>query len=420
MMTTGTLAVIIYIAIFTQLAGLLLLALYRYRRRSAAVNISPTQQTHTSITQAPAPGPAWQGFREFIIQRRIIEDTNHDVCSFYLVPVDGNPLPSYRPGQFLTFTLPIEDPQSHETKNIIRCYSLSDSPAPDHYRVSIKRIPAPPAHPELPAGLSSSFFHDQLHVGSRLLIRAPAGQFHLMDDEPLPVVLVAGGIGITPMLSILNTMLQAKSEREIWLYYGIRNGKEQIMKQHLAALASKHDNFHLHLCYSDPDSNDIEGVDFQHRGQINIPLLRSTLKFMRYQFYVCGPKPMMESIVPGLEEWGVKHEDIYYESFGPATLIRHTTPVPGVEKKTSESITITFSKSGKQLHWDPNAGSLLEFAESQGIEVTSGCRAGSCGSCQTRLEAGNIEYKQQPDADIESGYCLLCISTPSSDLTLAA
>jgi ferredoxin-NADP reductase len=279
-------------------------------------------------------------------------------------------------------------------------------------------MPPPADEPEAPPGLSSIFFHDHVVAGSRLMVKAPAGHFHLMEDEPLPTVLIAGGIGITPMLSILNTVLEHGLKREVWLYYGVRNGAEHIMKSHLQALAKTHQNFHLHVCYSAPGEGDVEHVDYRHHGRVDIALLRSTLRLMRYQFYVCGPRPMMESLVPGLEEWGVSRDDIYYESFGPATLVRH-------EKKTAEAVgaepmSITFSLSGKSVRWDPAADSLLGFAEANGIEVASGCRAGSCGTCQTALLSGEVEYSQRPDADVEAGHCLLCITTPKGDLTLDA
>lgn len=424
-MTTGTLALIILAAILAQVAIVMLAGFYRRNRQfhdldksvDEVETLSRSSKPTLAATESPNANLAWDGFKEFIVQRREIEDSNNAVCSFYLAPSDGKPLPVFRPGQFLTFKLPIRNPDTSELKFVVRCYSLSDAPHPDHYRVSIKRILAPVNQPNVPAGVSSNFFHDHVKEGSRLLVKAPSGYFHLMDEEPLPIVLIGGGIGITPMLSILNTMLETGIKREVWLYYAVYNGAEHIMKQHLQTLASTHDNFHLHVCYSAPNENDVEGVDYQHNGLVSIALLRATLKLMRYQFYVCGPKPMMESLIPGLQDWGVASDDIYYESFGPASLIKHnktavTTP--------TQPITVNFSRSGKSILWDPAADSLLDFAEANNIEIESGCRAGSCGSCQTAMSAGEVNYNQQADADVQPGHCLLCISTPKCDLTLDA
>ena len=428
-MTVGMLALIIVAVLLTQVSVVALVGLYRRKRQYREMDVrasepqalSGSQELVPSSADRPrSPAASWEGFREFWVQRREVEDGNRSICSFYLVPIDGQPLPSFRPGQFLTFRLPIEDPVTHQPKTVVRCYSLSDRPQPDYYRVSIKRVPAPADRPEASPGLSSNFFHDHVQKGTTLMVKAPSGHFHLMEDKPLPVVLIGGGIGITPMLSILNTLLENGSTREVWLYYGVRNGAEQIMKEHLQSLAKAHANFHLHLCYSNPSDNEVADVDYQHNGRVDIPLLRATLKLMRYQFYVCGPKPMMESLVPGLEEWGVDTDDIHYESFGPASLVKHEKPKTRPEGISARTITVTFSKTGTRVPWNPDAGSLLELAEAQGIEVESGCRAGSCGCCQTTLETGEIEYSQQPDADVEPGRCLLCISTPKGDLTLAA
>lgn len=420
-MTTGTLALIILIAILAQAGVAALIALRRRRRQfrklegrsseSSAHSAAPASMPPTSSTEA------WTGFREFSVQRREFEDRGRSVCSFYLVPCNGEPLPPFKPGQFLTFRLAVRNLAKAEPNSVVRCYSLSDAPRSDYYRISIKRVPPPPGHPDLPPGVSSGFFHDHVREGDRLMVKAPSGHFHLVEDEPLPIVLIAGGIGITPMLSILNTVLERGTEREIWLYYGVQNGREHVMKEHLQTLAGRHDNFHLHVCYSAPDESDIEGTDYDHPGRVDVPLLRNTLKLARYQFYVCGPKPMMESLVPALEQWGVDSGDIHYESFGPATLVKREKPA---RTASATPISLTFSRSGKTLSWDPSADSLLEFAEANAIEVESGCRAGSCGTCQTVLTAGEVNYSQQPDADIEPGHCLLCIATPKCDLVLDA
>lgn len=139
-------------------------------------------------TEAPGAG-AWSGWRSFRVEARQIEDAAQSVCSYYLRPEDGLPLPAYLPGQFLTFKLTLASGDE-----IVRCYSLSDAPSTDRYRVSIKRVPG---------GRSSNHFHDYVQPGSLLQVRAPAGHFHI-DRSLAPVVLIAGGIGITPLLAMLN------------------------------------------------------------------------------------------------------------------------------------------------------------------------------------------------------------------------
>lgn len=126
---------------------------------------------------------------------------------------------------------------------------------------------------------------------------------------------------------------------------------------------------------------------------------------------------MTESIVPGLEDWGVDSKDIFYESFGPATLTQHKQSDSAQTERSEDNYLISFSQSDKQVMWDNTASSLLEFTEAQGIDVESGCRAVSC-CCQTPV-AGEVEYSQEPDAEIKSDHCLLCISKPRSNITLS-
>lgn len=234
--------------------------------------------------------------------------------------------------------------------------------------------------------------------------------------------MIGGGIGITPMLSMLNWCLAEQPGREIWLFYGVRNGRELVMKSHLEALAAAHPNFHLRLCFSDPLPEDVARHDYLHHRRVDVNLLRMQLPLKPYYFYICGPAPMLESLVPALDEWGVPDSHIHFEAFGPSSIKRKqfaTTSV-GTSQTGAEDtgIVVTFAKSGKQLTWQPAAGNLLKFAESNGIAVNFGCRAGSCGTCQTTIQTGEVVYRQPPDYDPEPGTCLLCVCAPKTSVTL--
>ncbi|MDO8925577.1 MAG: 2Fe-2S iron-sulfur cluster-binding protein [Sideroxyarcus sp.] len=362
----------------------------------------------------PALIAAWSGLRPFRVERRVVEDGAQTVCSFYLVPEDGEALPSFLPGQFLTFRLDVS-PAEGASEQIIRCYSLSDAPRPDYYRVSIKRVPAP-AGRDVPPGRSSNHFHDQVAVGSVLQVRAPSGHFHI-DRSDAPVVLIGGGIGITPMLSMLNWCLNEQPGRELWLFYGVRNSRELVMKSHLEQLAAAYPNFHLRFCFSDPLPEEVAGRDYHFASRIDVRLLRAELPLKPYHFYICGPTPLMESLVPALEDWGVPDAHIHFEAFGPASIKRRSAAAqPAVT--TQSDIVVTFARSGKQFQWQPDAGNLLEFAEANGIAVDSGCRAGGCGSCQTTITSGEVSYGQAPEFDPEPGSCLLCTCIPKTSVTL--
>ncbi len=366
-----------------------------------------------------ASAPGWNDFRALRVARRVYEDEARSVCSFHLVPSDGGPPPPFKPGQFLTFHLKVAAHGPDGVREITRCYSLSDRPGLDHYRISVKRVLAPPGSPTLPPGLSSNHLHDAVFEGAELLARAPSGHFVLRPGDA-PIVLLAGGIGLTPLLSMLNAALANEASREVWLFQGTRDGGDHAFKAHLCAMAKAHPNFHLHVAYSRPRATDVKGADYHHEGHVDITLLRLTLPLKRFQFHVCGPPAMMETLVPALLDWGVPEDDIRYEAFGPASLPARPRETAAEDERAPSPITVTFSKSGRTIAWEDEAASLLDFAEKHGIAIASGCRAGACGSCQTPIEAGDVEYARAPDFSPDAGRCLMCVSRPKHDLTLSA
>jgi ferredoxin-NADP reductase len=399
-MTSLSLLLWIALAIALQLG--LFLAFRLWHHRQAYLQLKQGSDEPAIAADSPRhERAAWTGFRSFRITRRCTEDTNRQICSFYLVPEDGAPLPAFLPGQFLTFRLSLPTP-------LVRCYSLSDAPGSDHYRISVKRVPS---------GRSSNFFHDAIQPGATLEVRAPSGHFHLEHGDS-PVVLIAGGIGITPMTSMLNWCCEHQPEREVWLFYGVRNSAELAFGDHLQDIARKNPNFHLRLCFSNPQPDELARRDFHHPGRIDINLLRMELPLKPYHYFLCGPAPMLESLVPALEAWGVPDSRIHFEAFGPASIKRSSAPRSAATAEDATTITVTFAKSGKQVEWTPQSGSLLELAEAAGIAIDSGCRAGGCGTCQTTIRSGEITCRQPPDYDPDPGSCLMCISIPKTALTL--
>ncbi len=357
----------------------------------------------------------WNGVRKYRIDRKIPEGGG--ICSFYLKPHDGKGQPPFEPGQYLTFQLKIPG----KDKPVIRCYSLSDSPLQrDYYRVSIKKVPPPRDRPDLPPGLSSSFFHDQLEEGDILDVKAPSGKFFMDQTKHTPVVLIGGGVGLTPVLSMVNSITLSGSKRETHFFYGLRNKKEHVMKEHLEQLARDHENIHLHICYSNPEEGDVPGEDYQHAERVSVDLFKRALPSNNYDFYICGPPPMMESLVKDLGEWGVPDANVHFEAFGPAS-VKKAKPKPAADAAApAESFEVEFAKSGKKVAWDGSFDSILEFAEANDIAMDSGCRAGNCGTCITAVRSGDVKYVEEPGAQPEAGSCLTCVSVPKSNLTLEA
>lgn len=387
--------------------------------RSGATEIRLPAEPLTSDDEPEPATPAWSGLRSFRVERKVAEDAAQSTCSIYLVPQDGLPLAPFQPGQYLTFHLDLPSVRG-TTDTIIRCYSLSDAPGPNGYRVSIKRV-LPPTGSRLPAGRASNFLHDQIEVGSLLQVRAPAGHFCL-DRSDAPVVLIGAGIGITPLLSMLKSCLTEQPGRELWLFYGVRNSRELVLKSDLQALAAAAPNFQLRICFSAALPQDQIERDYRHRGRVDVDLLRRQLPLKPYHFYLCGPTAMLESLVPALEDWGVPDNRIHYEAFGPASIPRQRSTQPAAAGKQHEDqsagMLVSFARSGKQVPWQAASTTLLDLAEAHGVAVSYGCRAGGCGSCQTTILAGEVAYRQTPDFDPEPGTCLLCVCTPKSNLTL--
>jgi len=352
-------------------------------------------------------GVPWDGYRKFRIIKKIKE--TESISSFYLVPNDDKPLPTFFPGQYLTFQLKIPG----QAKPVVRCYSLSDSPHPDQFRVTIKREMPPKDNPDAPPGLVSNFFHDSLNENSIVDVRTPRGHFFLDIKKNKPVVLLAGGVGITPVLSMLNAIIALGIKRETWFFLGVKNKKEHVMQEHLETVANENENVRLHVCYSKPDPSDVEGQDYHHKERVSVDLLKRLLPSNNYDFFICSPPGMVKALREDLAAWGVPKDKINFEAFGSGTVKEcNTQEVPDVE--------VTFAKSGKTIPWDPKMNSLLDFAEANGINMDSGCRGGNCGSCLTAVTKGSVNYISEPGSEPEAGSCLTCISVPKEKLTLDA
>ena len=355
----------------------------------------------------------WQGFRKFEVQKKSHE--GGDICSFYLKPHDARPIPPFKAGQFLTFKLDIPG-----DKQITRCYSLSSIAHEENYRVSIKRVPPPRGRDDLPPGKSSNFFRDHIEESDILDVKAPGGNFFLDVTRTTPIVLIGGGIGLTPVLSMLEAVVRHGFQRDVHFFYGVRNSDEHIMKDYLESLDAEHRRLTLHICYSNPTPTDVQGKDFHHAERVSVDLFKRLFPSNNYEFYICGPPPMMESLVKDLDEWRVPESAVNFEAFGPAS-VKKTTPKPADgEAGAEKTLKITFQKSGKEISWTPSSGSLLETAEANGIELDAGCRAGNCGTCLTAVRSGDVSYLNEPGEMPESGSCLVCVGVPKSDLVLDA
>ena len=350
----------------------------------------------------------WNGYRDFVVTRLVRECFN--TMSVYLTPEDGKPIASFNPGQHITLRF---QPKG-KSKSLVRCYSLSDRPDQPHYRITVKHVEDRGENKG--PGLVSTIINMNTRVGDRIPIKAPSGQFFLEEDSDETVVLLAGGIGVTPMVSMLEHLIATNSSQSIVLLHGARNGKEQPFKDHLRERAASFPNVHVVNCYSNPNPEDAKGVDYQVQGFVSIDLIQAILPNQQCQFYLCGPPAFMDSVYSGLLEWGVDDSRIRFEQFGPSTIRR-----PGAkanEVKHDEPDPVSFVESDEVVLWSSSHESLLELAEAHDIPIESGCRAGSCGTCETAIINGKVRYLNGEEVSCNPGCCLPCIAVPDGPLEL--
>lgn len=248
----------------------------------------------------------WNGYRPFVVDRKVKE--SEIVTSFYLKPRDGGPLPAFKPGQYVT--VKAEHP---ETPTPPRNYSLSDRPGLDHYRISVKREPGSPP------GLISNYLHDKVREGDTLELGPPCGEFTLdvAAAAGRPVVLISGGVGLTPMVSMLKTLAHAGSDAPVHFIHGTRNGETHALGEEVRRIAAARPNVRVHVRYSEPRPGDVEAGRCDGVGIIDVPLLESLVPELDGEFYLCGPKPFMACLYHGLMGRGVPDSRIHFEFFGP-------------------------------------------------------------------------------------------------------
>lgn len=381
-----------------------------------------TQQTDSLVRRSEVARRrtelTWSGKRKFRVVKKRLENRAGDICSFYLEPHDGGALPPFLPGQFLTFELAVPN----QTNPVVRCYSLSGSPLMrDRYRVSIKRVPPPPnAAAGTPGGLSSNFFHGTIKESDIVDVMTPNGQFHLDMNSERPVVLIAGGVGLTPVLSMFKWLADSGSNREAWFFYAVRNSADIAMREEIQEIVNSNKRqFHSVIVYSAPTGECVRGKDFDVPGFLTVDVMKRYLKSSNYEFYICGPPPMMESMVKQLSEWGVPESDIHFEAFGPAS-VQKVAKDDVADAAPGTGVTVEFARSGKSLTWMKSAGTLLELADANGIRINSGCRAGNCGTCVTAVKRGKVTYLTKPASAPAQGSALICVAHPDGDIALDA
>lgn len=381
----------------------------RYRSEQSSKCLPATSIDH---------GGHWSGWRLFRVAE--LRQETPLSKSVYLVPADGKPVASFLSGQYLTLRLQLPN----QKRPVVRCYSLSTAPDRLPYRITVKQVTPPGA---LNPGSVSEYINQHLRVGDLLEAKAPAGDFTLHDCGASPIVMLAAGVGITPIYSMLCGLLSGRQrgsdQPPVILFHGNTNRAEHLFATELAELAAENPSFIAVNCYSQDFSAEVdELVPCHFRERVSISLVQRLLPGLDADFYLCGPPAFMRENYTGLLDAGVPPDKIHFEAFGPASIdvAKAANPLE-TENAIAESMAglIAFTRSGKEVNC-PSGKSVLELAEDLEIPIDSGCRAGNCGTCAIRLLKGSVRYLKNNSSELESGTVLACIAQPEGEIQVEA
>jgi ferredoxin-NADP reductase/ferredoxin len=382
------------------------------------------------------------GFRIFRVANKVVESTL--ITSFYFEATDGAPLDPVAPGQYLNIMVPAK------SGPIAKTYSVSSDPSETgHYRITVKREAG---HDDAPDGVGSCWLHDDVHVGDTVELAAPRGSFTLDEASERPVLLLSGGVGLTPMVSMLHRLRQGS--RPVHFLHACENGEVHAMRDEVQACAN--DQIKTSFVYRAPTDADRAAQLFDAEGMIDKSFMQANVPIGNYEAYICGPTPFMVAMYNLLLDLGVPKAQISYEFFGKAASLEAlaeeakspqtsnvassapaiiqaipflTDPdawaeASGEEPKVESTVpvkqegSVTFQASDITAQWDGQVESLLELAENAGLDPEFSCREGICNMCKCTLVSGEVEYFEEPLIDPAAGKVLLCCSRPNGPVVL--
>ncbi len=362
----------------------------------ASTNPAPAAPKPAS-SAAPAPtraavGSSWSGELKVA---RIFQET-HDIKTFRFMASDEGPIPfSYLPGQFLTLSLELEG------KNVKRSYTIASSPTvQDYLEITVKREEQ---------GLVSRHLHDTVREGDELTIKAPGGRLTFTGEGAEGIVLIGGGVGITPMMSVIRYLTDRGWAGAIHFIYSCKTTRDFVFREELEYLQRRHPNLNVMATMTREEGTVWMGL----KGRLTREVIAAAVVDIKTSpIHICGPPPMMEAIKQMLEALGVPKQHIRLEAFGSAKQPKAKTPSTSSAPESSapSTATATFKASGKSgpLRADET---VLDVAEALEVDIESSCRSGACGMCAVKLLEGQVEMETEDGLDPEqkaAGYILAC------------
>ena len=373
----------------------------------SASDASPSQQQSAAVSSPPATPLAsrWAGRLRVA---RVFQETP-DVKTFRLMNPLGGVLPfTFLPGQFITLTVVTDG------KQVKRTYTIASSPTQrDFVEVTVKHEAG---------GVVSGYLHDAVKQGDLLDCAGPSGSFVFTGRECKCILLIGGGVGITPLMSVIRYLTDRAWEGDIYLLYGVHAPGDIIFREELEYLARRHPNFRVVVTVSHPEGTDWAGP----KGRITKEFIAQSVPDLSSRYvHLCGPVPLMEAVKRELAELGVPADRIKTEAFGPVL----GRPEPGVvvsqPQVAGTSVllpTVTFARSHKAAPLPPEK-TVLDVADEAGVQIDNSCRVGTCGTCRVKLLSGAVTMAVEDGlepGDREKNIVLACQAKATGDVSVEA
>ena len=336
----------------------------------------------------------------------IIQETPN-VKTFRLLPSSADRfLPfSFVPGQFLNLAFWIGGARMN------RSYSISSSPNQrEHVDLTVRREPR---------GAVSRHIVDLLKVGDKIEAGGPVGKFTFDGTEADSIVLISGGVGITPMVSISRYLTEQSWPGDIFFIYVCRTPSDYILADCIGALERENPKFHAIITMTRPEGTDWQGP----RGHLTSELLTQSIPDLTSRrIHICGPIPMMDATKALLAELGVPPDKLKTEAFGTPKPSPAAAGTTAKQTATATGPLVTFSKNHKSAKIR-DAQTVLELSEELAIGIEFSCRVGTCGVCKVKMTSGEVEMAVDDSLDADdktNGIILACQAIPKGDISVEA
>ncbi|MCM5704653.1 hybrid-cluster NAD(P)-dependent oxidoreductase [Larsenimonas salina] len=359
----------------------------------------------------PVTTQTWVNGRHAVRCVKVIQET-HDVRTFCFM-ADQPLMFFFKPGQFVTVELEIHG------QTVMRSYTISSSPSvPYSFSITVKRVPG---------GYVSNWLHDNLSINDRLHVHGPVGDFNAIDYPADKVLLLSGGVGVTPLMSMTRWFFDTNASVDVDFIHSARSPGDVIYHRELIHIFSRIPEFKLHVICEKKD--DLGETWAGYRGFLTEPMFRMmSPDFMEREIFCCGPVPYMNAVKKILRESGFDMNHYHEESFGAtptdvrenAEELAELAEVAAEEVDVADMINVEFAESGKSVRIQPEE-TIHAAASKLGLHIPKACGMGICGTCRVGLKSGEVEMEHNggiTDEDIEEGYILSCCSRPKGDVVV--